>query len=71
MSKQIITFDKKYRTEKGPARIYAIDGGGDFPVHGAIYFKGVWEQIGWTIHGEYNGNTFSTLIEVFDDIEDK
>ena len=33
-----IDINKKYKTRSGlPVRIYAVDGGGEYPVHGAVY----------------------------------
>ena len=29
-------------------RIYANDGYGDYPIHGAIYEDGEWDLTGWT-----------------------
>lgn len=33
------------------ARIYAVDGGGDYPVHGAQLCGGSWYPIKWTLSG--------------------
>jgi hypothetical protein len=41
------------RQSKLRVRIYATDGGDNYPVHGAIYseVKGVWEPQTWTEDG--------------------
>ncbi len=46
---------KFYNTRDGRrARIYAIDSGGDFPVHGAIFDEGHWLlPDGWKLSGRY------------------
>jgi hypothetical protein len=36
-----------------PVRIYATDGGGEFPVHGAVYQIGCWNIKSWTMTGKY------------------
>lgn len=48
---------KFYTTREGRrARIYAIDSGGDFPVHGAIFDDGHWLlPDGWKLSGRYYG----------------
>ena len=49
----MIDINKKYHTRDGrEVRIYATDGGGHYPVHGAIK-KGddYWDVAGWTING--------------------
>lgn len=44
---------KTYRTRDGrEARVYAVDGGGNWPVHGAIRGRdGVWSAEAWTKDG--------------------
>lgn len=46
---------KFYRTREGhKARIYAADGSGEFPVHGAIYYDdGGCRAVTWTSDGSY------------------
>jgi len=57
----VINKDKKYQTREGlKVRIYAIDGYGYFPIHGAIKHKEKWRMECWTKNGH-----------IFDDIEDK
>lgn len=49
-------------------RIYATDGGGAYPVHGAARFNGEWQVISWTSNGSnlsVTGDRPSDLIEVF------
>ena len=33
------------------ARIYASDGGGTFPVHGAVLIQDTWKPCQWTLEG--------------------
>ena len=48
----MIDKNKQYKTRNGlPVRIYATDGGGEYPVHGAVLMHGVWSLEGWTISG--------------------
>lgn len=43
---------KQYRTRDGrEVRIYAVDGGGDLPVHGAYMHGNTWRIISWTAAG--------------------
>jgi len=53
----MIELGKKYKTRDGcEVRIYAVDGGGRFPVHGAVKLDdGTWRQEEWTLTGSYNG----------------
>jgi hypothetical protein len=46
---------KQYRTRDGrEVRIYAVDGGGEFPVHGAIKKPGdIWDSMCWGVNGEW------------------
>lgn len=63
----MISMDKQYRTRNGrEVRIYAVDGGGDYPVHGAILIDEVWDPNGWTIDGSdvVNNKRSRDLIEV-------
>jgi hypothetical protein len=48
-----ISKDKTYKTRNGmPVRIYATDGGGLYPVHGAYNLKeDVWVSECWTSSG--------------------
>ena len=63
----MIDMNKKYKTRDGrKVRIYAVDGGGDYPVHGAIKEEGVWLFESWASDGQYSfcqGITDSDLIE--------
>ena len=66
--------NKKYRTRDGcEVRIYAVDGGGRFPVHGAVKLdNGTWRQEEWTLTGSYNGEKGGhTLPNALDLIEVK
>ena len=52
----MISMDKYYRARNGRAvRIYAVDCGGDYPVHGAIFQDGIWVIIHWKLDGKYLG----------------
>lgn len=68
-----IEVGKKYKTRSGdPVRIYATDGLGDYPVHGA-FFEGGWKQLSWTAKGVFNLGSVTTglnLEEIKDDEED-
>ena len=45
---------KTYRTRDGrEVRIYAVDGGGGMPVHGAILENGEWLTERWSAGGEW------------------
>jgi len=53
----MIELGKQYKTRDGrEVRIYAVDGGGRFPVHGGLKLvDGTWRQEEWTLTGSYNG----------------
>lgn len=70
----LIELGKKYKTRDGcEVRIYAMDGGGRFPVHGAAKLDdGTWRQEEWTLTGSYNGEKDGhTLPNALDLIEVK
>ena len=49
----MIDKSKTYRTRDGrEVRIYATDGGGTYPVHGAFLDEGAWRSYTWTKDGE-------------------
>ena len=51
----MIDINKKYRTRDGrEARVYAIDGNGPYPVHGAIKWEKGWKTENWTADGKYS-----------------
>jgi hypothetical protein len=63
----MISEDKTYVTRCGnKVRIYAIDGWGAFPVHGAVYAKGRWLARSWTKDGcaTIRGKSNNDLIEL-------
>jgi hypothetical protein len=70
---QVIDKSKTYRTRDGKeVRIYATDGGGDYPVHGALCDNGIWIVTSWTKEGRYYKNQPEhglSLIEVVPLIE--
>lgn len=48
----MISLDKQYRTRDGKeAKIYSVNNGGDYPVHGAVKFGDQWYQECWTKDG--------------------
>ena len=49
----MISKDKTYRTRDGrDVRIYATDGDGRYPVHGARRERGYWQLYSWTEDGK-------------------
>ena len=49
-----IDITKKYTTRSGlPVRIYATDGAGQHPIHGAIKYKNGWNDSTWCANGAY------------------
>jgi hypothetical protein len=49
----MIDITKKYRTRDGrEVRIYATDGGGNRPVHGAVINHGEWFMCHWSAKGK-------------------
>lgn len=62
----MIDKNKQYKTRSGlPVRIYATDGGGDYPIHGATCFGDIWHLCFWTKDGFFTGNEGGLdLIEV-------
>ena len=63
----MIDKNKQYRTRDGrEVRIYAVDGGGERPVHGAINLDGEWECLVWRMDGRLGEyiETDTDLIEV-------
>lgn len=53
-----ITMDKTYETQDGnQVRIYCIDAGGEYPVHGAYQVEdGKWKCEHWTADGLFRAN---------------
>ena len=51
----MIELGKQYKTRDGrEVRIYAVDEGGEFPVHGAIKKSGdIWDSMCWGVNGEW------------------
>jgi hypothetical protein len=51
----MISKDKTYRTRDGrEVRIYATDGCGRFPIHGAVKISAGWLTKNWTLDGHQN-----------------
>jgi len=49
----MISKDKTYRTRDGrEVRIYATDGGGDYPVHGSVKTNDGWRSRTWVSNGQ-------------------
>ena len=58
----MIDKNKKYRTRSGrDVRIYATDGGGPHPVHGAILEDGMWSHETWKKDGIYSASLEESL----------
>ena len=50
----MIDINKQYRTRDGrEVRIYATDGGGPQPIHGAISGLNFWSTANWSKNGSY------------------
>ena len=62
----MISMDKQYRTRDGrEVRIYAVDGGGYYPIHGAYKDSmWLWVQNSWVENGVCNYDNDLDLIEV-------
>ena len=63
----MIDINKKYRTKDGEeVRIYATDGAGSYPVHGAVKTAGGWYYVVWTNVGSLfkAGRDPADLVEV-------
>ena len=63
----MIDIDKKYRTRDGrEVRIYAVDGRGEFQIHGAIKTDVGWGCSEWKLNGQSYANRSgpNDLIEV-------
>jgi hypothetical protein len=53
----MIDKNKTYRTRDGrEVRIYATDGGGPYPVHGAVLGTNFWSATNWSENGSYRIN---------------
>lgn len=68
----MIDINKKYRTRDGrEVRIYATDGGGYRPIHGAIKNPVGWSNISWRKNGLYveENKCDADLIEVKEKIK--
>lgn len=64
----MIYMNKRYRTKNGDrVRLYATDGGTQYPVHGAIWLEGIgWKSERWTDDGgnsEFTGSLLD-LVEI-------
>ena len=61
----MISMDKQYRTKNGyEVRIYAVDGSGYYPIHGAYMHNGEWVMYRWNEQGISINNPELNLIEV-------
>lgn len=64
----MINMNKQYKTRGGDeVRIYAVDGEGDWPVHGAVKLSDKWKSVTWTLDGifyEQNQSHSLDLVEV-------
>lgn len=60
-----ISMDKQYRTRDGrEVRIYAVDGCGDYPIHGAVKKSYGWHCFSWPATGLHEAYHDIDLIEV-------
>jgi hypothetical protein len=62
-----VEMGKQYRTRGGyEVRLYCVDGGGHYPVHGALKCSDRWQAASWTASGHYWGDDTHAddLIEV-------
>jgi hypothetical protein len=62
-----VEMGKQYRTRGGrEVRLYGVDGGGHYPVHGALKCGDGWQVRSWTASGYYGGDDTHAddLIEV-------
>lgn len=58
----MIDISKKYETrDRREVRIYAIDGGGDNPIQGAVYTHGRWLLMLWLANGLHWRGAISDL----------
>jgi hypothetical protein len=62
----MISKDKQYRTRDGrEVRIYATDGGGEYPVHGSVKTNDGWRPRTWVSNGQVGPlENVGDLIEV-------
>lgn len=62
---------KIYKTATGyPVRIYAVDGEGPFPIHGAIQTDDGWEPASWTDAGKYRATLWASGLDLVEVITD-
>ena len=60
-----ISIDKQYRTRNGKeVRIYAVDGCGDYPIHGAVQNCQGWSCFSWPATGLHESCENIDLIEI-------
>jgi len=61
----MISKDKQYVTRGGlEVRIYATDGLGEYPVHGAYWVHGNWVNTSWTLDGLYSSDLSSSKMDL-------
>jgi len=70
----LVSMDKKYTTNDGKqVRIYSVDGGGRFPIHGATRkFGEEWVPSSWTPNGKISLSSDSyelDLVEVWEPVD--
>ena len=65
----VISKSKLYTTRAGsPVRLYALDGGGEYPVHGA-YFETqeqIWHPMAWRVDGLFVHPAHPRSIDLID-----
>ncbi len=51
----MISLDKEYETRDGrPVKLFMVDGGGNYPVLGAIFSRNEWTAQHWTAEGQFS-----------------
>jgi hypothetical protein len=65
----MIDASKKYRTRSGnKVRIYAMDAGGNWPIHGAVFYPALrqWDAFSWCADGSFRDDRSNgmDLVEV-------
>jgi hypothetical protein len=66
----MIDINKTYRTRDGrEVRIYSVDAGGQYPVHGAIKVRDdIWKTVSWTKKGTFSAAPMNNALRTEDDL---
>jgi hypothetical protein len=63
----IIDLNKTYTTRDGKlVRLYCVDGGGSYPVHGAVRRDGIWDVERWTLKGDFINDCSETSYDLIE-----